>query len=247
MMRSFSIGKQLISASRLPVKSGALAIFFLLAVPTLCAQPPAQTAPSQPNSSTAVVTFTLDFPNSDPAHYLIAVDANGHGEYDCVTKVADDSDPEPYHAEFTISPANRDRVFAWARQAGYFAGKVDSGNKKLAFLGAKTLSYEEGDKSFSAQYNISNIEPVRELTDFFQKMESTLDYGRQLSFSHRYQKLALDDELKRMEAQAKNDELTEIQSVSSTLEEIAADASVINVVRARAKELLQMAATPQAH
>jgi hypothetical protein len=109
------------------------------------------------------------------------------------------------------------------------------------------LSYQDDNKSFSAQYNISNVEPVRQLTEFFQKMETTLDYGRQLSFSHRYQKLALDDELKRMEAQAKSDELAEIQSVASVLEEIAADASVINAVRARAKELLQMGVAAPTH
>jgi hypothetical protein len=247
MIPSSFIGSQPISAGRLAANSGALAILLLLlAISTVSAQQ-AQTAPSQPNSSSAVITFTLDFPNSEPTHYAIAVDANGHGTYDCLAKASDDSDPQPYHADFTMSLANRDRIFAWARQAGYFAGKVDSGNKKLAFMGAKTLSYQEGEKSFSAQYNVSNIEPVRQLTDFFQKMASTLDYGRQLSFSHRYQKLALDDELKRMEAQAKSDELTEIQSVASILEEIASDASVINGVRARARELLQMGATAPTH
>jgi hypothetical protein len=222
------------------VSHSALAIFLLFAIPTISAQPQAPTSPSQASSSTGVITFTLDFPNSDPTHYSIAVGANGHGTYDSMAKASDDSDPQPYHAEFTMSSANRDRIFAWARQAGYFAGKVDSGNKKLAFTGAKTLSYQEGDKSFSAQYNVSNVQPVRDMTEFFQKMECTLDYGRQLSFSYRYQKLALDDELKRMEAQAKSDELAEIQSVASILEEIAADASVINIVRARAKDLLQI-------
>ena len=71
-------------------------------------------------------------------------------------------------------------------------------------------------------------------------MESTLDYGRRLAFYHRYQKLALDDELNRMEAQAKENELSEIQSVEPVLQEIVDDNSVINIVRARAKALIQM-------
>jgi hypothetical protein len=71
-------------------------------------------------------------------------------------------------------------------------------------------------------------------------MAGTLDYGRRLTYFHRYQKLALDDELKRMEAQAKENELSEIQGVAPVLQGIVEDSSVINVVRARAKELIQM-------
>jgi hypothetical protein len=81
---------------------------------------------------------------------------------------------------------------------------------------------------------------VQQLTALFQNMGSTLDYGRRLTYYHRYQKLALDDELKRMEAQARNHELDEIQGVAAVLQEIVEDSSVINVVRARARELIEM-------
>jgi len=43
-----------------------------------------------------------------------------------------------------------------------------------------------------------------------------------------------------METQARNNELSEIQGVAPVLEEIVEDTSVINVVRARAKALIQM-------
>jgi uncharacterized protein (UPF0147 family) len=49
-----------------------------------------------------------------------------------------------------------------------------------------------------------------------------------------------------METQARNNELSEIQGVRQVLQEIAEDASVINVVRARAKELIQMGSTAEA-
>ena len=71
-------------------------------------------------------------------------------------------------------------------------------------------------------------------------MAGTLEYGRRLAYYHRYQKLALDEELRHMEAQAKNAQLSEIQGVAPVLQEIVEDTSVINVVRARAKELIEM-------
>jgi hypothetical protein len=155
-------------------------------------------------------------------------------------KIEEDSEEQPYGAEFDVSGGNRERIFEWAKQARYFAGKMDSGNRKLAFTGAKMLSYQDGQRSNTARYNYSTLEPVRELTTLFQNMAETLEYGRRLAYYHRYQKLALDDELKRMEAQAKNDELSEIQGVRPVLQQIVEDTSVINVVRARAKELIQM-------
>jgi hypothetical protein len=188
----------------------------------------------------ATVTFTLDFPLSDPSHYSIAVGASGHASYECTVKDQEDAEEQSYRTEFNVTAGNRQRIFELAKQAKYFSGKVDSGNRKLASTGDKILSYQDGKQSFTARYNYSALEPVRQLTTLFQSMESTLDYGRRLAFYHRYQKLALDDELKRMEAQAKDNELSEIQSVEPVLQEIVDDNSVINMVRARAKALIQM-------
>jgi hypothetical protein len=201
----------------------------------------AQAPPRRSSAPVPVVTFTLDFPASNPSHYSIGVDSNGHATYESVVKAADDSDPDTYRIEFEMTPGNRDRIFQWAKQANYFSRKIDSGNRKLAFTGDKALSYQDGERSFTAHYNFSTLEPVRQLTSLFQKIAGTLDYGRELTYDDRYQKLALDDVLKRMEMQAKSDELSEIQSLAPILQEIVADSSVIHVVRARAKELIEMA------
>lgn len=127
-----------------------------------------------------------------------------------------------------------------AQQARYFAGNIDAGNRKLAFTGTKTLTYFDDRNNNTARYGYSNLAPVRELTALCQGMAGTLEYGRRLTYYHRYQKLALDEELKRMSAQARNNELIEIQSVTPVLREIADDNSVLNVVRVRAKELMEM-------
>ncbi|HTU42586.1 MAG TPA: hypothetical protein VMF10_12830 [Candidatus Aquilonibacter sp.] len=139
-----------------------------------------------------------------------------------------------------MSPDSREKIFGWARQAHYFAGNVDSGNHKLAFTGTKILAYHDAQHDNAARYDYSNLAPVRELTDLFQGMATTLEYGRRLVYYHRYQKLALDDELKRMEAQARNNELSEIQSLTPVLQEIVDDNSVLNITRARAQELMQL-------
>jgi hypothetical protein len=197
--------------------------------------------------STAVITFTFDFPQSSPEHYTFSVDAAGHARYECTGKVVEDSEEQPYQAEFELSAGSRERIFEWAKQAKYFAGKIDSRNGKIAFTGTKILTYQDGQRSFTAKYNYSSVAAVQQLTTLFQNMAGTLEYGRRLTYYHRYQKLALDEELLHMEAQARNAQLSEIQGVAPVLQEIVEDTSVINVVRARAKELIEMGGTGTGH
>jgi hypothetical protein len=218
----------------------------VLAVAAMSSLLMSQQVTSDRSPSTPVITFTLDFPHSNPAHYSMAVDQTGHARYEGSVKTWEDAEEQNYQVEFEVSAGNRQRIFEWAKQAHYFAGGIDSGNRKVAFTGTKILSYRDGPRSNTAQYNYSSVEPVRELTALFQNMAGTLEYGRRLAYYHLYQKLALDEELKRMEAQAKSGELSEIQAVAPVLQEIVDDASVINVVRVRAKELVQMGSSAAA-
>jgi len=206
---------------------GCLALFFALSL--FAAEP-------------ASVTFSLDFPGSDPDHYSIAVQSDGHARYECAGKISDQAeDREPYQTEFIFSDATRSRIFDLASQAHYFSGKVDSGNRRLAFTGAKKLIYKDGQKTNTADYNFSQNPAVQQLTALFQSVSATLEFGRRLYYFHRYQKLALDEELKRMEAQVRAGELAELQSVKPVLQEIYDDTSVMNVVRARAQRIMEMA------
>lgn len=190
----------------------------------------------------ATVTFSLDFPNSSPEHYSLSVDSNGSAHYESSGKITIESeDRDTYQTDFTLSDATRARIFALAAQAHYFSGKVDSGRKKLAFTGEKKLSYKDGQRSSSASYNFSNEPAVEQLTMLFQGVSATLEFARRLSYYHRYQKLALDDELKRMEDEARRGELAELQAVKPVLQEIYDDSSVMNVVRARALRIMDLA------
>jgi hypothetical protein len=197
----------------------------------------------------ATITFSLDFPNSDPEHYSIVVQSDGHARYECSGKISADSDDrETYQIEFTFSDATRARIFDLAAQTHYFSGKIDSGNRKIAFTGAKKLVYKSGPRESAAAYNYSSVPAVQQLTTLFQGLSATLEFGRRLAHYHRYQKLALDDELKHMEDQVRHGDLIELQAVKPVLQEIYDDTSVINVVRARAQRIMESGnAAPAAH
>jgi hypothetical protein len=212
------------------------AFFFRCALASLLI---AAVALAQESKPAATVTFSLDFPQSIPDHYVLTVSSDGHAGYDSTGKLTPDSDPaDPFHLDFTISAANREKIFDLATKAKYFAGKVDSGKKNIASTGAKVLAYKDGQRSTRAEYNYSPVPAVQEITALFQNISTTLEIGRQLDYYHHYQKLALDEHLKQMEQMVSEKNLAEVQAVAPILQKILADQSVMNVSRARAQRLL---------
>jgi len=189
------------------------------------------------------ITFTFDFPGSLPDHYVITLASDGHGTYAGRGKLAADSDDSSFQSEFTIPAATTSRVFALAAKAKYFESDLDSKKKGLASTGAKTLAYEDGQRSHQSTYNFSTMAPVQELTQFFQNLATTMEFGRRLDYYHHYQKLALADELQRMEEMAKGNNLGDLETVGPILQQIVDDPTVINAVRARAQRLLAQAGT----
>jgi hypothetical protein len=185
------------------------------------------------------VTFKFDFPGAEPDHYVVSVAADGHASYDSNGKLSLQSEAgDPYRFDFTISESTRARIFDLAQKAHYFAGKIDSGKKNLANTGAKVLIYKNADKVTQAAYNYSPIQAIQDLTAIFQQLSMTLEFGRRLDYYRHYQKTALDEELKNMEQQSTENGLEEVSAVAPILQQIAADSSLMNVVRARAQRLL---------
>ena len=200
----------------------------------------------------AAVTFTIDFPTSQPEHYSIRVQSDGLARYQSSGRRSPDSDETDSHEndshendsfdlDFTVAAETRQRIFELAAKAGYFQKDVDSHHKDLAFTGKKTLAYKDARRSGEATYNYSLKPAVQDMTSLMQSLSATLEFGHRLQYDHQYQKLALDEELKRMENLARNNELIEVAAIQPILDQIIADQSVINVTRARAQRLLERA------
>jgi hypothetical protein len=200
----------------------------------------------------AAVTFTIDFPTSQPEHYSIRVQSDGLARYQSSGRRSPDSDETDSHEsdsrendsfdlDFTVAAETRQRIFELAAKAGYFQKDVDSHHKDLAFTGKKTLAYKDARRSGEATYNYSLKPAVQDMTGLMQSLSATLEFGHRLQYDHQYQKLALDEELKRMENLARNNELIEVAAIQPILDQIIADQSVINVTRARAQRLLERA------
>ena len=192
--------------------------------------------------TTASVSFTLDFPGADPSHYEIIIASEGQGSYTSNGKFDDQSDPaDAAPLQFAVSENIRKQIFELAKKSHYFGGKVDSGQKNIANTGAKTLTYRDANHNSQATYNYSMLQPITQLTSIFQNLSTTMEFGRRLVYLHKYQKLALDDQLKRMEEMQRENSLGDVGAIAPVLKDIANDSSVMNVSRARALRLLASA------
>lgn len=206
----------------------------LIASPLVaCAQTQFATAVGK---SPATVTFTLDFPKSQPEHYSIRVPFDGVAHYQSTGRLSADSDAtDTFEFDFVVSTQTRRKIFALSEKAGYFQKDLDSHHQNLAFTGQKTLAYKDAQRAGESTYNFSSNTAAQELTGLFQNLSSTLEFGHRLDYDRRYQKLAIDDELKRM---LETSTLIEVSAIQPILEQIIADQSIVNVARARAQRLL---------
>ncbi len=186
-----------------------------------------------------VVTFTIDFPDSQPEHFSLLIHADGSSHYQSSGRLSADSDAtDSFELAFSVSPAMRQKVFELTARANYFQKDVDSHHKNLANTGKKTLSYKDSRRQGESTFNYSSNSAVQALTNSFQMLSATLECGHRLQYDRQYQKLALDEELKRMEDLDRRNELPEIQAIRPILEQIVADASLVNISRGRAEHLL---------
>src|SRR5580698_1184739 len=192
--------------------------------------------------ATPAVTFTIDFPESQPEHYSIRIPSDGSAHYQSSGHLSADSDEtDNFYFDFAVASETRQKIFDLAAKADYFKKDIDSHHKGLAFTGKKTLAYKDAQRSAESTYNYSLNPAVEALTSLMQDLSATLEFGHRLRYDLQYQKLAIDDELKRMEELARTKELVEVASIRPILDQIIADQSVINVSRARAHRLLEHA------
>lgn len=194
-------------------------------------------SPDDPNAAQAgpVVTFTQSWPAATPAFFSVAVSATGRVAYQSSPK---DKAGDPYELKFTMSPENQKVVFELADHLKHFNGDWDYKKGKIAFTGTKTLAFKDANNHFTTTYNWSDNVQIQQLTTLFQSISETVELGRKLADTYRFDKLGVDAVLKSMEQAAKNNQLAEIQSVQPILSKLAKDSSLMNISRRRAEFLL---------
>jgi len=199
------------------------------------------------------VAFDLTWEAFTPAKYFITVDSSGNAKYvsreklqlpepdskGSASEATTESEPD-FELSFTMSPANREKVFQLAKDTNYFNGSFDYTAHRIADTGKKVLTYADSGRIFQTTYNWSENKSIDQLTKLFQGISYTIEHGRKLQFLRRFDKLGLEKELKGMEEAAQSGYMAEIQIIAPTLENIANDPAILHIARERARRLLAL-------
>lgn len=217
--------------------------FFLLAwltVATTQTRLFAQAAGQDPT-----IKFDRDWPDYTPQTVSITVTPDGHAKYVSHTSAKPPDEADDYQTEFDLSAMCAGKLFHDAADANFFAGDFAFKKHAIASTGKKTLTYSGPDHHGSAVYDYSENKAIAEITNILVGVSATVEAGRKLKFKYKFDKLGLEDELKSMESAAQNHNLVELHLIAPLLETIAADTSVLNIARQRAKRLVAKANSGQ--
>ncbi len=203
---------------------------------------PQNSAPPTASPKPATITYDLNWPGAIPDHYTVRVEATGESSYSSDGPVVPDAVAgEPYLLKFTISDATRLRLFKLAEQLNFFQSDFDYKKSRIASTGAKTLTFDDGQRHYSTTYNWSQNPAIQQITELFAGISTTIESGRKLTYLYRHDKLGLDAELKDLVEMSDHKRLEELQVIVPTLQQLADDTSVMHIARRNAEKLVNRA------
>jgi hypothetical protein len=206
------------------------------------------TSKNPEHPSVPTITYDRLWEPYTPQNITITVESTGPTKYVSRNplKAQEERETDPdFTLEFTMSAANRQRLFRYAKEANYFDGDFTFKKHAVSSTGKKTLTYADQARHFQTSYDYSENKAIAEITSIFQGISNTIEHGRKLLYLRRFDRLGLEEELKGMESLAESNYLSELQLIAPTLENIANDPAILNIARQRARRLLARSSSEQ--
>jgi hypothetical protein len=183
----------------------------------------------------AKLTYSRTFKGSSPEYIAIIVDAGGSGTYE--GRKLDESQaqgPRP----FQLSSGTTERIFDLAGQLHDFQGIQLESRKKVANLGEKTFTYQQGGALNRVVFNYTENRTARDLVDVFESIGIVEQHVAALEFEMKYDPLNLSQELLQIQAELRDKTLTDPQILIPTLEKIAHGSRYLHLAQFRAQEIM---------
>jgi hypothetical protein len=181
--------------------------------------------------------YSRSFPGSVPAYFQVTLEQNGEAEY---REAPDEDNPLTFH----LTEAEANEVFGLAEKLDYFKHPLES-PAKVAFMGMKTLRYENGDQKSEVKFNFSEDPQARELMDWFERMGESAEHRIELERTAKYDRLGVLKALLLLESAMDRKRLVGMDQYLPMLERIAKNESYMHTARARAAEIAEAIRNPK--
>ena len=183
----------------------------------------------------AKLTYSRAFKGSTPEYLAIVVDSAGSGTYE--GRKLDEAQKMPARP-IQLSAATTERIFALAAQLHDFQSIQLESHKRVANLGEKTFTYQQGDDVNRVVFNYTENRIARELVDLFEAVGAVQQHVGALEFEMKYDPLGHSQELLQIQIELNEKSLIDPQMLVPTLEKIAHDARFLHLAQVRAQQII---------
>jgi hypothetical protein len=182
----------------------------------------------------AKLTFSRTFKGSTPEYLLITVDSKGSGTYEG-RKLNEAQSPRP----FQLSAGTTERIFALAAELHNFQSVDLESHKKVANLGEKTLTYQQGEDVNRVVFNYTENRIAQELLNLFEAVGTVEEHIAALEFEIKYDPLGLSQELLQIQIELNSKSLIDPEMLIPTLEKIAHGSRFLHLAQVRAQQIIE--------
>jgi hypothetical protein len=176
--------------------------------------------------------YSKSVPGSVPAYTEISLERSGDGLY---KEAVDDESP----LKFKLMDAEVNEVFGLADKLDHFSHPLESG-LKVAFMGTKTLRWENGAERHEAKFNFAEDLNARALHDWFERMAESEQQFINLQRAAKYDKLGVYQALLLLEASLDRKRLVATSQYLPLLDRIVKNESYMHAARARAAGIVDI-------
>ena len=175
--------------------------------------------------------YSRSFPGSKPDYIQIIVEKSGDAVYQ---EAVDDDLP----LKFKLTQDETTAVFDLADKLDHFKHPLES-PLKVAFMGAKTFRYIDGDQKTEAKFNYSEDVSAQSLQDWFERMAESAQRNIELERAVKYDHLGVDQALNGLEQSFESGRVIAPQQYLPLLDRVAKNETYMHQARAKAAELAE--------
>jgi hypothetical protein len=189
---------------------------------------------AQAIQSAPKLTYTKTLKGSVPEFLQVIVDSNGEGTYEG-RKLDEPANPRL----LKLLPATAHRLFDLAAELNNFQSADLESHKRVANLGLKTLTYQQGTQVSRVAFNFTQNRAAQELVALFEGIAAVEEHITSLEYDIKYDHLSLPNELRLIQIDLDNKALAEPKLLVPTLEAIAKNSRFLHLAQTEAQDILQ--------
>ena len=164
----------------------------------------------------------------------LSIDATGNGTYD-----AHKLDDPPNPRSVQISAGTTAQIFSLAHSLNYFRSLDLDSHHKVANMGLKSLTYQDGNETNKVEYNYTEKRAAQQLTDIFEKIGNVEEQIARLEYAIKYDHLSLPQELNQIQEALDDQNYVEPALMIPTLEKISTNPRMMHLAQSRAQEIVE--------